>query len=266
MEQKRTQECMVGNLLFNYLSQSERQKYLSSNDKSQNNEDPFIQKFLSFKSKYHSKASSLNSKSRSRQIKQTNKHLSASTICSSNYNNSTLQKSNSCCDISLIKNSKVCNIIKSKLHIRNQQQQLESVLLNNHQKIADDNNEQSFVNMNNSMNYVLGNENSNITQLPKINLRNIINRNTKGSKEYAHYFKLSDNLKERLIKTKMQLQENVFSKLRKEYCFFVSNKSKSSEKLKFKQMFDMAERNGNKVDYFHSGKSKKHIFKYRFKC
>ena len=267
MEQRRTSKNMVGNLLFNYVSQSKRQKHLRSNNKSQMEEDPFIQKLISFQSKSHSQTSSLKSNPRSRQTKQMNKHLSATTLCSSNYNNSTFQKSINCSDISLIKHSKVCNIVKSEVHIRNKQQQLDSVFLHNSKTIADNNNEQSFINLNNnSVNYIIGKEQSNITQLPQIKLKNIIDSTTKGNKKYAHYFKLNDIQKEGLVKTKNQLQENVFSRLRKEYCFYKSNNSKSKEKKKIEKVFEMAEINGNKVDYFHSGKTKKHILKYRFKC
>jgi hypothetical protein len=258
MEQRRTTKYMVGNLLFNYVSQSQRQKQLRSNNKSQMEEDPFLQKLLYFQNKSNSQVSILKANPRSRQTKQMNKHLSATTLCSSNYNNSTLQKSSNYSDISIVKNSKACILIKPKLHIRNKQQQLDSVFLHNSKTIADNNNnEQSFINSNNNSIFVK--EQLNITQLPHIKLKNIIESTTKGSKEYAHYFKLNKS-------QKVSLMENVFNKLRKEYCFYKSNKSKSIEKRKIEKIFDIAESNENKVDYFHSGKSKKHILKYRFKC
>ena len=261
MEQRRTTKYMVGNLLFNYVSQSQRQKQSRPDNKSQIEEDPFLQKLLYFQNKSNSQVSILKVNPRSRQTKEMNKHLSATTLCSSNYNNSTLQKSSNYSDISIVKNSKACNLIKSKLHIRNKQQQLDSVCLHNSKTIADNNNnEQSFINSNNnSISNIFVKEQSNITQLPHIKLKNIIESTTKGSKEYAHYFKLNKS-------QKVSLMENVFNKLRKEYCFYRSNKSKSIEKRKIEKIFDIAESNGHKVDYFHSGKSKKHILKYRFKC
>ena len=243
---------MIGHLFFKHSSNNKQH-----NNKSQIHEDPFIQKFLSFKNKSLSQKASLKTNQKSRQNKHMNKHSSASTICSSNYNNSSLQKSISCYDGKNVKNSSGTNVIKSKLHIRNKQSQLDSVLVHNYKTISDNNN--------NEHSFVFGNETSNITQLPIIHLKQFTNRNTKGSVEYAHYFKLNNTQKERLIKTKVELQENIFEQLRKEYCFCKSNKNKSSEKDKLERMFDMDNRKGKKVDYFHTGKSKKHIFKYRFK-
>ena len=256
MNNKHTHSYMIGQLLFKHNSRDK-----NYNNKSQLHEDPFIQKFLSFKNKSLSQKSNLKTNPKSRQNKHMNKHSSASTICSSNYNNLSLQKSISCYDVKNSKISSLNNVIKSKVHIRNKQSQLDSVLVHNYKTISDSNNN----NNNNERSFVFGNETSNITQLPVIHLKQYVNRNTKGNVEYAHYFKLNNTQKERIIKTKVEMQEVIFEQLRKEYCFCRSNKNKSSEKDKLERMFDMENRQGKKVDYFHTGKSKKHIFKYRFK-
>ena len=253
MNNKHIHAYMIGHLFFKHSSNNKQH-----NNKSQIHEDPFIQKFLSFKNKSLSQKASLKTNQKSRQNKHMNKHSSASTICSSNYNNLSLQKSISCYDVKNGKTSSTNNVIKSKVHIRNKQSQLDSVLVHNYKTISDNNN-------NNEHSFVFGNETSNITQLPIIHLKQYVNRNTKGNVEYAHYFKLNNTQKERIIKTKVEMQEVIFEQLRKEYCFCRSNKNKSSEKDKLERMFDMDKRNGKKVDYFHTGKSKKHIFKYRFK-
>lgn len=257
MNNKHTHSYMIGQLFFKHNSRNK-----NNNNKSQIHEDPLMQKFLSFKNKSLSLKSNLKTNPKSRQNKHMNKHLSASTRCSSNNNNNlSLQKSISCYDVKNGKTSSMNNVIKSKVHIRNKQSQLDSVLVHNYKTISDSNNN----NNNNEHSFLFGNETSNITQLPVIHLKQYVSRNTKGNVEYAHYFNLNNMQKERIIKTKVEMQEAIFEQLRKEYCFCRSNKNKSSEKDKLERMFDMDKRNGKKVDYFHTGRSKKHIFKYRFK-
>ena len=157
------------------------------------------------------------------------------------------------------------NIIKPKRRIRNKQPKLNVLHVNTHHE----NSVFVITNNNNSLNNI---KNLSVYKLPKINLKQLVGKVTKENKEYEHYFKFNETQKEHQTKKKLQTQEQLFDKLRKQYSFYQGisrNNHGSDRKITMKKretsFTNMFKKTDKTIDYFHSGRLKEHIFKYRFK-